>query len=549
MNLDRLKYIINESLRKYTHLLTEADDKFRPTSEWMQKWYPIMNDELFNGSLGSCVLDVFTTGEGSKGNTLGWFSMKTKNLYIENRTHRLYKDRGYGKTYVNNGNFVSLCNPTIKLNANYSATEQGWLDTLVHEMCHYYTYMNGFAPKQAHGPEFRNIAAIVARKSNGKFPIERLASAEKMENFELDTTVADKRKNRINALVSFKPNNQIWLTTTTSKSLCDRIAKLEKERGTKDIRLYTDKSFLDLLFSKIRFKNFRSYRYYSLENYPDIANKLNDFPYEEMNGTAKQTDTSVLNDIISGNKIKDEIINKIADESMRYHDYYTDEDEWESINYIKNFSVSFKTPTKFKLIFKFPKNNSKFNAEFTSNSITFIMPYNCSTQIGDAIDGYNVCGDSGETDGAQSYFDDIVYFFKEYMGECLKPYIKTTQPTEPTQNNQPSTETDNKETQTNTTEEPPKSTETEPEKKEGTTEQNKTQSVTFTGNFAITRDGRKFNIIDKAKRKMVFPTSVDNVWFQNNIWLYQDGKNYYMAKKEPYDWKKIPKKDINNYLK
>lgn len=560
MNENIIARMVNETLKKYLYLLKEdGEEKFRPTPEWMKKWYPIMNNELFDGSLGSCVLEVFTTGEGSNGGILGWFNTEGKNIFIDvDQNNRMFVRRNFRDIYIDKSNFVSLCEPTIKLNANYSATEQGWLDTLVHEMCHYYTYMNGYAPKQAHGVEFKNIAAIVAEKSNGRFPIQRVATAEQMKDFELDATIAKRNENKaenmkskMNALVIIKSDNDIRLITTTSRTLCKEITEIEAERDTKDIRLYNDKRFIDLLYSEIKFKNFRSYRFYSLHKFPDIVSKLNDFPYEDMIGDSAQMDTSVLKYIISGNQIKDEIVNEIVDKSMGCVDSYTDEDEWSAINYVKNFSVSFKTPTKFKLTFKFPRSNSRnFRAEFTSNSITFIMPYKCSTDIGDSIDGYTVCWDGGEKEGAQNYFDDIVYFFKKYMGECLEPYIKTVQPTEPTQNNQPTTEPENQNAQTNTTPEPEnQNTTTEPEKKESSPEQNKTQSVTFNGNFAITRDGNKFNIIDKSKRKMVFPNSVDNIWFQNNVWLYQDGKSYYMAKKEPYDWKKIPKKDINNYLK
>ena len=48
------------------------DKTFRPTVEWMAAKYAEMNEQLFGGQLGQCDFDVFTTGRGSEGGTLGW---------------------------------------------------------------------------------------------------------------------------------------------------------------------------------------------------------------------------------------------------------------------------------------------------------------------------------------------------------------------------------------------------------------------------------------------------------------------------------------------
>lgn len=160
--------------------------KIYATIDWMSKWYDILNRELFSGKLGTCGFHIFKKGA----KTLGLFSMS--NTKCERNSRRMFKELYGDRVYITNENFTSYCNPRIGLNGNYKATEQTLLGTLVHEMCHYYTYMNGYAPVQAHGTEFRHIGQIVSSRSNGYFTIQRLASAEEMADYELDSNVKQK---------------------------------------------------------------------------------------------------------------------------------------------------------------------------------------------------------------------------------------------------------------------------------------------------------------------------------------------------------------------
>ena len=174
----------------------ESNNKIKPTIEWMSEKYDEMNTKLFNGKLDACDFEIFTSGKGSQGRTLGHFCLCSPGLKIKRNGGRMYKpgtwENNYEDIFINADNFYNICHPKIGLNGNYSATEDGWLNTLIHEMCHYYTYMDGWAPKQAHGWEFRNIAYTVSSRSGGLITITRLASAEKMENFELDAEIQQK---------------------------------------------------------------------------------------------------------------------------------------------------------------------------------------------------------------------------------------------------------------------------------------------------------------------------------------------------------------------
>jgi len=55
-------------------------------------------------------------------------------------------------------------------------------------------YLNGFYPVHAHGSEFKFIADNVGVRSNGRFSIQRLATAEEMANRVLDKDIAHRNK-------------------------------------------------------------------------------------------------------------------------------------------------------------------------------------------------------------------------------------------------------------------------------------------------------------------------------------------------------------------
>ena len=270
---------------EFSQKLNDKMDKtFVPTVEWMTEKYDEMNSQLFNGALGECSFNVFTTGRGSEGGTLGWFKITSRNIRVDRYSRRMFKNTNWEKVYVNRENFVYMCQPRIELNGNYSGTEHGFLATLVHEMCHYYTYMNGFCPKQGHGPEFREIGAIVSNRSNGMFTIQRLATAEEMSELELNDEMKAKREKRLNnkkasvtAVLVFTVNGKVKLTITSSQNLIDTISNEENRRG-ENVITSNDSNVIDYLFSKGYRKNMRTWRYWSLEDKPWIGELKNMLP-------------------------------------------------------------------------------------------------------------------------------------------------------------------------------------------------------------------------------------------------------------------------------
>lgn len=230
---------------------------FKPTVEWMAKKYWEMNEQVFNGELGDCDFGIFTTGRGSEGGVLGWFKITGRNIRVRRSTRRMFF-RGWEDEEITNYNFVELCKPRIELNGNYSGKEESFLTTLVHEMCHYYTYMNGKAPVQAHGREFKMACAMVQSTSGGRFTIQRVATAEQMSGLKLSDEMKEKRQKRLESkkskttiLVYWDRDGRTKLVTTTSKDLVKMI-KLGKYQK---LVVSNDGNLFDYLYNECRYRN------------------------------------------------------------------------------------------------------------------------------------------------------------------------------------------------------------------------------------------------------------------------------------------------------
>ena len=263
-----------------------TDRGFTPTVDWMVQRYNEMNELLFHGELGYCDFDIFTKGEGSQGRTLGWFRMQNRvkaNAY----SRRMFIERNYypyfDEIYVNSSNFADICRPIIELNGNYSGTEYGFLAVLVHEMCHYYTYMNGRAPKQGHGPEFRHIGMLIAHRSDDFFTIERLITAEDMSHLDLNDKMKQKNERRIEnkkakvkAVFQFNRNGSVRLTTTSSQKVIDEICDFSGRPNVKEVVITNDTDIIEKLFKSGYKINMRTWRYWDFEHETYILRMLSD---------------------------------------------------------------------------------------------------------------------------------------------------------------------------------------------------------------------------------------------------------------------------------
>ncbi len=250
------------------------EKNFVPNPQWMSEKYDEMNAMLFNGRLGSCGFNIFTTGKGSGGGVLGWFKITGYGIKIDRRTRKMFYENYWDREYINRYNFVELCKPVIELNGNYRGTEHGFLSTLLHEMCHYYTYMEGLAPTQAHGREFKNIGSIVASRSNGVFTVHSIATAEEMSELELNDEMKAKKEKRlankkaaVSAVVVFKMDGNVELTMTSIQSVIDRIKEYYGKRE-ETVVVSNNSDVINFLFSKGYTSNLRTWKYWNLKEKP-----------------------------------------------------------------------------------------------------------------------------------------------------------------------------------------------------------------------------------------------------------------------------------------
>ena len=247
--------------------------------------FEIIANYIFDNKLGSCDFEIFTSGKGSQGRTFGHFGFRRNGLKIRRSDRKLICYIGGQISTVNENNFYEETKPFIGINGNYKRTESAWLNTLVHEMCHYYTYRKGYAPVQAHGPEFRNIAAFIGFKSNGVFDIKRFISDEEAE---LDYKISDRnekresnKKSKLKVILVFKKNGQVQLVTTTSESLIDKIVTQNNSHFCDKILKSESPELIEYLWNRGYKHNMKTYRFWPVEN-TDIVNEFNKYPHTRL---------------------------------------------------------------------------------------------------------------------------------------------------------------------------------------------------------------------------------------------------------------------------
>lgn len=265
--------------------MSNSNDKFTPTTDWLREKYNEINNHIFDGKLGNCDFEVFTSGKGSQGKSFGHFGIRRNGLKIRRSDRKLIYYFGGEVFTINESNFYEETKPIIGVNGNYKRTERAWLNTLVHEMCHYYTYRKGYAPVQAHGPEFRNIAEFVGLKSNGVFDVKRFSNDD---DYELDSKISDRnekrevnKKSKLKVILVFKKNGQVQLVTTTSENLIYKIVTQNTRQFCDKILKSESPELIEYLWKKGFKNNMKAYRFWPVEN-TDIVNEFNKYPHTRL---------------------------------------------------------------------------------------------------------------------------------------------------------------------------------------------------------------------------------------------------------------------------
>ena len=94
--------------------ISNSEEKFKPTVEWMAKKYDEINAWLFYGELGSCNFEIYTSGYKS----LGHFRLGNRYLKMKKDNGRIFVNTsmyGISYAYVNRNDFDRICKPYSKI--------------------------------------------------------------------------------------------------------------------------------------------------------------------------------------------------------------------------------------------------------------------------------------------------------------------------------------------------------------------------------------------------------------------------------------------------
>ena len=252
--------------------------KITPTAEWMKQTYDELNKWLFHGVLGKCKFKVFTDGKGSQGGRLGFFHMSKQYRY-DFKTLKMYSVLGRNFP-VYKENFYETCGPEIMLNGNYKGTEYAFASILLHEMCHYYTYMNGTMPRQGHGVEFKQIGATVAYRSGGYFKIQTRERPEVLSQLELNRRFVNKRNRREDSSITrafcmllFMNDGAVRLVRTTQDKVKEEVMRYETNRNNcHKIVEIRDINFVNECQTYGYITNCRTYRFWPVQGKKFVEN-------------------------------------------------------------------------------------------------------------------------------------------------------------------------------------------------------------------------------------------------------------------------------------
>jgi len=318
----------------------EAFKEFKITEKWMRDTYDEFNYMYFDNELPD-KYNVQLSIESLRGKALGlqgfnepFFINRSKMAY--GKYIMLKKERGHGLVQVYD--IISELRPYIKLNTKYKATENQWEDTLLHEMIHLYTYKDGYAPKQAHGTEFRrkcNQVRYIAKTKYGK-DYELEIYAKRKSDFSLNDEekqkIIKRNKKKINSTIG------IYLELEPSRKHPKRflfVSKASLDKVLESIKKYTkgllsiylsDNSYEKMCNEYGRFCTSRTYKYFEVAVYPKALNYmkvgnniLNDYTVEEAKKEYIRPEINVIEidkDINLSDINLEDIVNLIQDETV-----------------------------------------------------------------------------------------------------------------------------------------------------------------------------------------------------------------------------------------
>lgn len=260
------------------NLIQEANENvIEPNKAWLQRKYDEFNASIFENQLPKCTIAVSSLPD----NMLGRFSVsKTalRNSMLGMGIPIVVMAGSYQR--INRQTYYGLMKPKITINSKYARNEKDMENTLIHEMCHYYTCFdeNGEARlidniNEGHGPDFQRACQLVASKTNGEVNIKQLEDSEKMDTMSATQTYNKQGFN----IYRFDWNGQPVFFYTKDTSLVDDYKRIFKW----NIEVTSNPTLLMLL---------KRYRYSTTTNRTFMTKALiNAYPIDDAPDIIKQT--------------------------------------------------------------------------------------------------------------------------------------------------------------------------------------------------------------------------------------------------------------------
>ena len=254
---------------------------------WMKEKYKEFNEALFNNELPECELEA----KKLKKRLLGMFSFKEK-IWLRNQ-FTIRGSKHYRIMKSENGKLKPVSNildihPAIALNTDgYFRDELAMESTFIHEMIHFYTYKDGYAPAIAHGKDFTTLCTIIGNRAKKKYNKEfDLSIYADIGKFSVDDETKKKDEERLKRLglavliVSVKndkyPERVIFLSPSSLQLFInqihkahDRLGNLEKIFYLDDVTSLADVDYFDSLVKSRKYGTF-----YIPENVPEIWDQI-----------------------------------------------------------------------------------------------------------------------------------------------------------------------------------------------------------------------------------------------------------------------------------
>ncbi len=153
-------------------------DGFTPSTQWMQGKFNQFNKERFGNALPPLRLLLSKASHDTALGSFKYGSYKTGGSSVDKVLKNPRDNKAIVATYMDGtlmvthtiqeimeiqeipsmAEFVKQYGTSITLYINYTMSEEDWECVLLHEMCHYYNFLNG--EELGHGADFMNFNVL-----------------------------------------------------------------------------------------------------------------------------------------------------------------------------------------------------------------------------------------------------------------------------------------------------------------------------------------------------------------------------------------------------